>query len=46
MVPPVKIKLLRATALLLAAQQSIIELDADDKDFIADALGGHALKGA
>lgn len=41
-----KMMLLRATALLLASQQSIIELDNDDKAFIAEALGGHTLKGA
>ena len=41
-----KMKLLKAVALLMAAQQNIIDLNNDDKVFIADALGDHALKEA
>ncbi|MFZ3147783.1 MAG: hypothetical protein WA137_01935 [Methanothrix sp.] len=39
-----KMDLLKALALMMAAQQNIIEMDADDKEFIAGVLGGHALK--
>lgn len=38
-----KMELLKALALMMAAQQNIIELDAVDKAFIAGVLGGHAL---
>jgi len=41
---PDKIKLLEAVALLLAAQQGIIDLTEDDKILICNALGNHALK--
>jgi len=41
---PDKIKLLEAVALLLAAQQGIIDLTEDDKVLIGKALGNHALK--
>jgi hypothetical protein len=43
---PDKIKLLEAVALLLAAQQGIIDLTEDDKVLIGKALGNHALKEA
>jgi len=41
---PDKIKLLEAVALLLAAQQDLIDLTADDNVLIGKALGNHALK--
>ena len=44
-VPPRRLMdLLAVIALLLAAQQSVIELSAADKAFISTALNGHALK--
>jgi len=41
---PDKIKLPEAVALLLAAEQGIIDLTEDDKIMIGKALGNHALK--
>jgi hypothetical protein len=38
------IELVKANVLLLAAQQSVIELSAADKAFIGMVLDGHALK--
>jgi len=40
-----KMGLLRAVALLMAAQQGVIDLTDDDKALIGKALGDHALKG-
>jgi len=42
---PDKLRLLEAVALLLTAQQGIIDLTEDDKILIGKALGNHALKG-
>jgi len=39
-----KIALIKAAVLLLASQQSVIDLTTDDKQFIAKSLDGHALK--
>ena len=39
-----KMGLLRAVALLMAAQQGVIDLTDDDKAPICKALGNHALK--
>ena len=41
-----KMELLRAVALLMAAQQGVIDLTDDVKALIGKALGNHALKGA
>jgi hypothetical protein len=38
------VDLTKAAVLLLAAQQSVIELSVADKAFIAMVLDGHALK--
>lgn len=38
------VELVKACCLLLAAQQSVIDLSESDKAFIAMALDGHALK--
>ena len=43
-IPPRAVNLLKALVLLSAAQQSIIDLSAADKAFIATVLDGHALK--
>jgi len=39
-----KIELIRAVALLMAAQQGVIDLTDDDKTLICKALGNHAPK--
>ncbi len=39
-----KMELVRAVALLMAAQQGVIDLTDDDKALIGKALGNHALK--
>jgi len=39
-----KIKLIRAVALPMAAQQGVIDLTDEDKALIGKALGDHALK--
>ena len=41
-----KMELLEAVALLLAAQQGLIDLTDDDKVLIGKALGNHTLKEA
>jgi hypothetical protein len=43
-VPYRLIELVKAIVLLMASQQSIIELSEADKSFIAMVLDGHALK--
>ena len=39
-----KMELVRAVALLMAAQQGVIDLTDDDKALICKALGNHAPK--